>query len=194
MQSDPDAILLPVSRTRALTRALVWGVPTVLLSATTALIYRDLHFVPSSVSNRLVEYSVAIIALPMPLAALWTACKALRWLLFAGWPGSLGIVASSSQLRFSLGSFGRMTFDADRLELRYPFELADDEDDASFESFLPEEQQRATLLPRISHPDLRAPLNRTILRFALADEFDAVRILRPMIDRWRAAQSRTPSL
>ncbi len=184
--SSPIAAL-PVSRTRALTRALVWVAPAAVLTVATLSIYRWLNFVPSGVSNRIVEYSIAAIALPLPAAALWTALNALRWLLFALWPAKLGVFASKTDLTLRLGPFGVRSFDAARLDIRYLFELAGDEDDAGFEGFLPEEQQRETLLPRMVHPNSKQPLHRVILRFSSASELDAARILRPALDHWRAA-------
>ncbi|MFH1111127.1 MAG: hypothetical protein V1790_18315 [Planctomycetota bacterium] len=66
-----DAAVLPIARLRAAGRALVWSVPAGLLGVTSLLIYTSLHFVPSGVSNRLVDYSVALISLPIPLTAVW---------------------------------------------------------------------------------------------------------------------------
>jgi len=176
---------LRVSRVLALTRAVIWLVPAAILCVSVVSLYRGLHFVPSGISNRSVDYAVALIGLPFCAIALWTAWNAVRWLLLAAWPARLGIFASERQLILRLGPFGTRVFDAGRLDIRYPYECAGD-DDGGFEAFLPEEQQQATLLPRIAHPDARAPLHRTILKFALGDEADVAVGLRPAIERWRA--------
>jgi len=180
-----EIVVLSISRGRAASRALLCGIPAILLGITTILIYTRLNFVSTGVSNRLVEYSIAVISLPIPLIALWTALKSLRWLLLALWPASVAVVASSDSLTFRLGPFGTQAYDAPRLEVRYPFELSQDEEGGGFEAFLPEEEQRARLLPRILHPDARGPLQRIILRFVKVAESDAARTLRPSIDRWR---------
>ena len=184
-----EVVVLPVARGRAASRALVCSVPAFLLGITTILIYGRLNFVPSGVSNRLVDYSIAAISLPIPLIAVWTALKALRWLLLAAWPARLGVVADADNLTLRLGPFGTRTYDTARLDVRYPFELSQDADGGGFEAFLPEDEQRAKLLPRILHPAAREPLHRVILRFVKESEPDAARTLRPIIDRWRSGHS-----
>jgi hypothetical protein len=181
--------VLPVSRSRAASRALVCSVPAILLGLTTILIYGRLNFVPTGVSNRLVDYSIAAISLPMPLIAVWSALKALRWLLLALWPASVAVVAEVDSLTLRLGPFGTRTYDAPRLDVRYPFELSQDAEGGGFEAFLPEDEQRDKLLPRILHPAAREPLHRVILRLVKESEPDAARTLRPLIDRWRSGHS-----
>jgi len=184
-----DTIVLPVSRGRAASRALVCSVPAILLGITTMLIYGRLNFVPTGVSNRLVDYSIAVIALPVPLIAAWTAFKALRWLLLALWPASVAVVAEVDTLTLRLGPFGTRTYDASTLDVRYPFELSQDADGGGFEAFLPEEEQRAKLLPRILHLTAREPLHRVILYFVKESEPNIARALRPIVDRWRSGHS-----
>jgi hypothetical protein len=181
-----EVVVLSVARARAASRALVCSVPAFLLTMTTVLIYGRLNFVPTGVSNRLVDYSIAAISLPIPLIAVWTALKALRWLLLAVWPARLGVVADADNLTLHFGPFGNRTYDAPRLDVRYPFELSQDADGGGFEAFLPEDEQRAKLLPRILHPDAREPLSRVILRLVKDSEPDAARALRSTIDRWRS--------
>jgi len=179
-------VTLPASRSRAASRALLWSAPTALLGATTALIYGRLNFVPSGISNRFVDYSLAVAASPIPLAAVLSLIKALRWWLLCLWPTPVGVFADRSHLQFQLGPFGSRRYDTARMEVRYPFELAGEAEAGSFEAFLPEEQQFATLLPRITHPDAPEPLNRVILRFAAASEADAASALRPVLELWRS--------
>ena len=189
-----EPIVLPVARGRAASRALVCGVPAILLGITTFLIYGRLNFVPTGVSNRLVDYSIAAISLPIPLIAAWTALKALRWLLLALWPAPVAVVAKDDSLTLHLGPFGTRNYDSLRLDVRYPFELSQDAEGGSFEAFLPEDEQRDKLLPRIVHPAAREPLHRVILRFVKESEPDAARTLRPMIDRWRSGQLATSNM
>jgi len=186
MNEDANqVVVLPVARGRAASRALVCSAPAFLLGAATVLIYGRLNFVPSGVSNRLVDYSLAAISLPIPLIAVWTALQSLRWLLLALWPAPIAVVAEVDSLTLRLGPFGTRAYDSARLDVRYPFELSQDADGGGFEAFLPEDEQRAKLLPRILHPAAREPLHRVILRFVKESEPDATRTLRPLIDRWR---------
>ena len=180
-----EVVVLHVARARAASRALVCSVPAVLLGITTILIYGRLNFVPTGVSNRLVDYSIAAISRPIPAMAVWAPLKALRWLLLALWPASVAVVAEVDSLTIRLGPFGTRTYDSPRLDVRYPFELSQDADGGGFEAFLPEDEQRAKFLPRILHPAAREPLNRVILRFVKEPESDAARTLRPIIDQWR---------
>jgi len=183
-----EIVVLPIARGRAATRALVCSVPAFLLGIATVLIYGRLNFVPTGVSNRLVDYSIAALSLPIPLISLWMTLKAVRWLLLALWPTRAAVVAEADTLTLRLGPFGTRTYDAQRLDVRYLFELSQDADEGGFEAFLPEEQQRDKFLPRILHPAAREPLNRIILRFVKESEPDAARTLRPLIDRWRSGQ------
>jgi len=180
-----EVVVLPVSRSRAASRALVCSVPAILLGITTILIYSRLNFVPTGVSNRVVDYSIAAISLPIPLMAVWTALKAMRWLLLALWPAPVAVVAQVDSLTLRLGPFGTRAYDTPRLDVSYPFELSQDADGGGFEAFLPEEEQRDKLLPRILHPAAREPLHRVILRLVKESEPEAARTLRPLIDRWR---------
>lgn len=190
MNEDANqVIVLPVARCRAATRALVCSVPAFLLGIATVLIYGRLNFVPTGVSNRLVDYSIAAISLPIPLIAVWTALKALRWLLLALWPAPVAVVAEVDSLTLRLGPFGTRSYDTQRLDIRYPFELSQDAEGGGFEAFLPEDEQRDKLLPRILHPAAREPLHRVILRLVKESEPDAARTLRPIIDRWRSGHS-----
>lgn len=187
----PYLAIVPVSRSRATTRAVVWLVPAAILGVGAISIYRGVHFVPSGISNRFVDYAIALIALPVPAGALWTAWNALRWLLLALWPARVGVFASDAELTMRLGPFGTAVFEVERLEVRYAYECSGEEDDeAGFEAFIPEDEQHATLLPRITHPKAKAALNRVILRFAQGDEAETARRLRPAIERWRTMQAR----
>ena len=181
-----EVVVLPVARGRAASRVVLWSVLAILLGITTILIYGQLNFVPTGVSNRLVDYSIAAISLPIPLIAVWTALKSLRWLLLALWPTRVAVVADGDSLTLRLGPFGTRTYAAPRLDVRYPFELSQDEEGGGFEAFLPEEEQRSKLVPRMLHPESREPLNRVILRYVKDSEEEAAQALRPLIDHWRS--------
>jgi hypothetical protein len=170
---------------------MLWGVPSFLLGAATCVVFQGLDFAPTAISNRLVDVGIAFCALPLPLGAFFCAVRAVRWLLLAAWPASLGIFASEREMTFRLGPFGTKAFDARRLLIRYPSELPED-DHGGFERFLPVEEQFATLLPVITHPDSAEPLNLLILRVAGADEATLACHLRPAIARWRGEES-TPT-
>ena len=181
-----EVVVLPVARGRAASRAVLCCVPAILLGITAILIYARLNFVPTGVSNRLVDYSIAAVSLPIPLIAVWTFLKSLRWLLLAQWPARVAVVADYDSLTLRLGPFGTRTYDAARLDVRYPFELSQDAEGGGFEAFLPEEEQQSKFLPRMLHPDAREPLNRVILRFVKDSEVAAAKVLRPVIGRWRS--------
>ena len=89
-----------------------------ILGAAAVMIYGRLNFIPSGVSNRLVDYAVAIAVSPLLLCALWTALKCLRWLALSLWAGAIDIVAAPTTLTFRLGPFGHRTFRIADLESR----------------------------------------------------------------------------
>ena len=167
-------------------RGILWGMPAAILIATLYLTLRAIDFTPSAVSSRWVSYSIVLALIPVALAAAAATWTALRWLLLALWPGQLGIFADPDALTLRLGPFGTRRYPADQLDIRYPYELIDDDDaDGGFEAYLPEEQQRAQFLPRITHTAMATPLNRELLRFTALPEPAAVRIVRPVLDVWR---------
>ncbi|MDO8629788.1 MAG: hypothetical protein Q7R41_04785 [Phycisphaerales bacterium] len=178
-------VVLSVSRARAVTRGLLCLVPALLLGAATFATYSRLHFVPTAISNRLVDYSIAVALLPCSIFTLVFGFRAVRWLLLSCWPGDVAIVADETALTLRLGPFGTRAYDAGQLDARYPFEQSGDFEDGGFEAYLPEEEQRARFLPSLTHPGAPEPLHRTILRFAVGTEPYAAAALRPVIDHWR---------
>jgi len=185
MLSLPLTVVLSVSRTRAATRGLLCLVPALLLGAVTFAIYSRLQFVPTAISNRLVDYSIAVALLPCSIFTLFFGFRAVRWLLLSCWPGEVAINADETALTLRLGPFGTRVYDTVQLDAKYPFEQSGDFEDGGFEAYLPEEEQRTKFLPYLTHPAAREPLHRTILRFAVGTEPDAAVALRPIIDRWR---------
>ena len=177
-------VKLPVSRGNGLVRGLLWCVAGAITGQATALVVRGLRFSPSGVSNQMEDYALALLMLPIGLAAAACIFSGGRWLLLAAWPAPLGMRATKSALHLDLGPFGGRRFSADRFTIRYPFEF-DDADDGGFEACLPEEQQIATLLPQMRHPDSGQPVDRVILRFTTLPLQEVVRILGPAIERWR---------
>ncbi len=181
-------MFLPLSRGRAATRAVLLAVPALLSGAATFVVYSRLQFAPTAVSNRIVDYAVAVAALPLPMLAVLSAIRAVRHFLAVVWFSPLGIEANDDSLKLRLGPFGAVSYPAAELNIRYPFELSGDLEDGGFEQFLPKEEQMARLLPRITHPQARLPINRTILRFVTGDEAQVAAVIRPAIERWRASR------
>lgn len=185
-------VTLRVSRVKALTRTVAWSAPATvcaLLSIGIARllvgVYGRLGFATSGMSNRFVAYSLAICMIPIVCAGVVFLFLTLRWFLLAVWPGTLGIFGDDQGLLLRLGSFGTRRLESARLDVKYPFELEEDMAESSVEAFLPEEQQRATLLPRITYPDAAEPINHTILRFVGMMEHDAAAAIRPWVDSWQ---------
>lgn len=192
-KSEGLIVHVPVARPKALTHAVLWGGLALVLGVTTVMIYERLEFRPTGVSNRLVDYSIAVAAFPIALAAVFVAMRSLRWLLLCVWPGPLGVYAGEDALVLRLGSFGTQRYDAARLDVRYPFELSADADEGDFEAFLPEQEQLAKLLPRIAHPEASEPLNVVILRYAGMSQTEAASAFGPILERWRARGQAQPA-
>ena len=184
-KSEGSTASIPVSRTRAGMRFILWQSAAAVLIAISWMIYSSLNYRSTGVSNRLVDLGFASAALPIVSGAIVTAFLALRWLLLTMWPSRLAIDADGSGILFRLGPFGTTHFPATDLKITYPYEMADGDEDGGFEAYLPEEEQLRTLLPRMKFPGRSEPLNRTILRFAHASEREAAQLLRPAIESWR---------
>jgi len=184
--NDNREVRLPAARGRALTRGLLWIVPATVSGASAFVVYADLRFGSSGASSALVDVSVALAALPLPIIALVCAVYAVRWFALATWPGWVGVVADDDRLMLRLGPFGGACYDAGRIEARYLFEVSADDVDEPYEAFLPEAEQMARLIPMLTHPDAPAPVRRTLLRFVVGDEASIAAALRPVIERWRS--------
>jgi hypothetical protein len=178
-------VFVPLSRGRAATQAVLWTVPSLLLGAATIIVYQPLQFAPTVVSSHIVDYAIAVAALPLPALSVLSAIRAVQHLLAVIWFSKLGVYASEGLLALRFGPFGTVEYPAKELDIRYPFELSGDFEDGGFEQYLPEEEQIGRLLPRITHPQAKLPINRTILRYVAGDETDIAAKLRPMIECWR---------
>lgn len=178
-------VFIPFARGRAVTRATLWAVPALLLGAAAAIIFSRLDFRPTAVSSGIVDYAIAIAALPLAVVAVVSGLRTVQHVLAAVWPGPLGIQADREYLQLFLGPFGMRGYRVVELDVRYPFEM-EDEDGGGFEQFLPEVEQMARMLPRIIHRGTKVPINRTILRFAAGDEAAIASGLLPVIQHWRS--------
>lgn len=181
---DGPNIRITVSRGRALERALLRMMPAGLLLVMSVGTIRSLNFAPNPLTNRITEYCLTLVMLPLGLSGAALAISGLRWLLTALWPGRLLIVADAGGLTFHLGPMGTDRYEIDRITLRYPFELSieDDGGDAVFESLLEPSEQMATLLPRMEYAGEPTRLDRRILHFTRLDETQAAESLRPFIE------------
>lgn len=162
--------------------------PAVIGGAIAFVVYPNLDFTAPSGVNRVVAYSAALIALPAPIAALICGIKCVRYILLAVWPARVCVSADDDGLTMRLGPFGTRWYPSTELSALYPFEITDEDIDGGFEAYLPEEEQVARLLPRLTHPNAPKPLHRTILQFSCGDEASIAAKLRPVIQRWRAKQ------
>lgn len=186
-KSDDVIAVLSLPRSSTLASATLWVLPAVGLGGVAAIVFGQLQFVPSGTSNRLVDYSVAILMIPFVLGAVAFAIRAVGLACMAIWPGSVGVYAGREVLTIRLGPFGTRRYDVQRLEVRYPYELPVDDGDNQFEALLPKEQQWAELVPRMTHPDASEQIDRTIRRMAGMADKEIARVLRPAMDFYRAA-------
>jgi len=177
-----------VARPAAIVRGLLWASLATIIGVAVWTAIRQLQFSQTAVSNSLVEFSIAVIALPFAILGIYLAVLALRWIGLGLWPGSVGTFATPDALLLLLGPFGNKRYDVSRLDVRYPFELSGD-DDGGFEAFLPEEEQKDRFLPRLLHPDSKSRINLLILKFVAGPEDEIAKALRPAFDQWRTEKS-----
>ena len=187
-KSDDVIAVLPLARGSTLASASLWVLPAVGLGGVAVAVFSQLQFIPSGVSNRLVDYSLALLMIPIVLGAAAFAIRAAGLACMAVWPGSVGVYAGRDELTIKMGPFGTRRYDVGRLDVRYPYELPADDGEDQFEALLPQERQMAELIPKITHPDARELIDRTIRRMAGGPEDNIVRMLRPAIDFYRAVR------
>jgi hypothetical protein len=176
---------VPLSRGFSAARAALRAIPALALAVVVVWVFRGLEFVPSGTSNRLVDYCIAVVLLPVSLIAMFCAVAAVRLTLLACWPGPSGVFAYADAMVLRFGPFGTKRYDAERLDVRYPFEMSADSSDDNFEALLPEEIQLEQMCPRMAHPDSPEPLDRLIRRFTGCAEMELATLLRPAIEHYR---------
>ncbi len=150
-------------------------------------ILSHLNFTPNAVSNRITDFSLLLILLPIALAGLVIGLGGCRWLVTGCWPGQLAIVASTHSLTFHLGAMPTQRYPIDKLTIRYLFEMNTDEigEDLIYEALLPQEKQLADMLPLIEAAGGSKPLNITILNLCSGTERQIAAALKPFIDYQR---------
>ncbi len=188
--SSPLAVI-PASRARAVTRGLLWLAPAFLLGVVLRVIVHELWMSEPGMRSWIVELSLWMALLPLPLVTLSLLFAGLRWLLLGLWPGPVGFFGYEDRLEARLGSFGTRVYDLPRLRVRYFFELDDEVEDGGFEAYLPEEEQIEKYLPRMDHPRSAQPIHQIIMRYAAGSEDRLASQLRPATERWRSLK--TPS-
>ncbi len=200
-ESPPETCIL-LSRTQAMERALIRLAPGVLGIIGAYLVVRGLNFRTSAVDNRIIEYCVALLMIPIVLSGVALVVVGIKWAIFSLWPGRLAVTTGPQGLLFELGPFGREIYPPEELNVQYLFEISMDaaNDDDLYESLLPEEEQMATKLPRISHhaptdhpgpsearaaspaqPPAAGHLERRILYFSANSERELVVALQPFV-------------
>jgi len=186
--SNAPDIRIAISRGRAIERAVLRILPAAIILAGSIGTISSLNFTPNPLTNRITEYCLTVVLFPVGLAGGVLAFNGTRWLLTALWPGRLYVVADAGGITVCAGPMGTTRYSLDRLRVRYPFELHDEEndDDALYESLLEPSEQMATLLPRIEYQGHPVRIDRRVLHFTGLNEAQAVERLRPFIEFARA--------
>lgn len=165
--------------------AIVLGLPCgVLLMWLAWTLYSSLDFRPSAISNRVAEYSLAFVAALVTLAGMTLAMTGARWLIFALWPGPLGLEVSTAMLRIRLGPFGSQNLELNRLSAIYRFELPPGEETTT-EDFMDPQEQVDSCLPILRHPDRPGTINAILERFIAGTTQEQLALLRPLVERIR---------
>ena len=149
--------------------------------------FSSVNFSPSALSSRVVAFSWAFLAFCAALTGLALAASGLRWLLFALWPGSMGITVTPRQVIISLGPFGRRRLDVEEMTTRYRFEREDPEE-LTTEDFMEPEEEIRTALPLIRHPRYPVSLNRVLEKYIAGDPPEHLRQLSPLVKLLREKQ------
>lgn len=146
---------------------------------------RRLDFGPARLGHQISTYSWAFVWLWVALIGLILVGAGVRWLVYAFWPGWLGLRAEPDRVVIELGPFGRRILDLPRMQAVYRHELSEDDALRSTEDFMLPKDEVARRLPLLTHPDLTGTLNRLMDRFLLADEPARLQRLRPLIAQLR---------
>ncbi len=181
------SLRLPADRTAGLLRIVLLLPAGALLLFVAARRLGGFDFTPSPVSSWVVELSWAFLALAGALVGLILSIVGLRWLVYAAWPGRMGLTITGQELEIALGPFGRRRLDLARMTAVYRFEM-DDAEGTSTEDFLEPEDEIANNLPTIHHPDYPMSLNRILQKYIAGQPHDQLRQLRPLVDSLRDAR------
>jgi hypothetical protein len=166
--------------------------PSLFTLAACYLIVRALRFLPTATQNRLTDYSLLLLVVPVAIGAVAIGWGGVRWLRLAISPTWRGFEGDKSGLSFKLGPFGNERYKMEDLDIRYLFELSDDEqDEGAFEAFLDPEEQMSKFLPRIWFGSDRQRLDLRLRKFVRLTEQELARQLKPFIDH---ARRNRPSL
>jgi hypothetical protein len=159
-----------------------WLLGGVVLAVFVGRVFGVLHFIPNAVDTRIGDYAIALLLLPVGLLGVFLLFRGVRWLLLAAWLRPVAISFNSETIDLSLGPYGHRRLDAGNLQIRYPFELSEDEVDDQVEYYLDEDVQVRELLPRMTHPQSPVRLDRLIERFtAKAPRQSIARRLEPFL-------------
>jgi|GEM_PF-2459145 len=190
MNDDGDWLaVLRVPRGNVASRAVLWGLLAAGLALLVVSVWRGLQFSPTGASNRLVDYSIAVLLLPIACFAAYAAVVSMRLALLACWPAAVGAFAARDELILRFGPYGTKRFDAARLDVRYPFEEAEDAAEEGYEALLPEAVQLSQLCPRIAHPHAPHRLDMVIARRTGYTGEEIADLLRPAIEYYRETRA-----
>ena len=179
--------IVPVSRLRAMERGVVRVAPGVVLVLIAWSVVRPLRFTPSAVSNRIVDYSLLALMVPVAVAGMLLVVQGLRWMAMALWPARLEIRADEHAVTMRLGPIGSRRIANETIDLRYPFEMEGDPDigDDVYESFLSPERQMASILPRMFHDAEKRRLDNLVFYYSGQDVETCIAALRPYVEYMR---------
>lgn len=187
-QAEPAISLrLPADRTAGLLRIVLLLPAGALLLIAAAGRIGSFDFTPSPASSWMVELSWAFVALAGALVGLVFSIVGLRWLVYAAWPGRMGLTISGQEMEIALGPFGRRRLDLARMTAVYRFEM-DDAEATSTEDFMEPEDEIANTLPTIHHPDYPVSLNRILQKYIAGQPNHQRQQLQPLIDFLRHTQ------
>lgn len=178
-----EPVSFPVDRMRAARRGVTFLSPGAGVVVLFGWLISGLDFIPSGVSNRIIEYALACIYLMAALGGVALVWRGLYWLCVASWPRPVCVVADANAIRFELGPMGRQCYDLTRISAVYPFDEPEEGDDDVYEALRDPEKYEAEHLPRMTHPDAVSHLDVMIRHLVTIDEADLARRLKPFVNR-----------
>jgi len=178
-----EPVSFPIDRMRAARRGVTFLFPGAGIVMLFGALISGLDFVPSGVSNRIIDYSLAFIYFMAALGGVALLWRGFYWLCVASWPRPVCVIADADAIRFELGPMGRQRYDLARIRAVYPFDEPEEADDGVVEALRDPEKYAAEHLPRLTHPDAVSHLDVMIRHLVTADEITLTRRLKPIIDR-----------